>query len=128
VLIKKIFPQKDLWHRIFAFSLSKTSIMAIRKAQSSDTNRRDVDPQRVNGGYADTDAAALHPVSNPGDEEGDEDYDDEEDSDGLIGDDVEDAGAADDAEIEEVDFDEDDLDEDDDLILDDEDDEEDDTL
>jgi hypothetical protein len=51
--------------------------------------------------YADTDAAAIRPVSNVNGEEGDEDYDDEEDdTDDLVGD-------------EEVDLDEDDLDEED---------------
>jgi|GEM_PF-2400027 len=70
--------------------------------------------------YADSDAAAIRPVSNVNDEEGDEDYDDEEDSDSLVGDDVD----MDDEDLDDEDFEDEDL-EDVDLDEDDEDDEDD---
>lgn len=56
--------------------------------------------------FADTDAAAIRPVSNVNDEEGDEDYDDEEDTDDLIGDDAD----LDDEDFDDEDFDDEDLD------------------
>lgn len=70
--------------------------------------------------YADSDAAAIRPVSNVNGEEGDED-DEEDDTDDLIGNDDVDL---DDDDLEEEDFDEEDLD-DIDLDEDDEDDEDD---
>ena len=66
--------------------------------------------------YADTDAAAIRPVSNVDDEEGDEDYDDEEDSDALIGDEAD----LDEEDLDDEDFDDEDLE---DVDLDDEDEE-----
>jgi hypothetical protein len=123
VPFKKIFGVNVLWHRIFAISLLKQAIMEIRNNNMNERERQD-DLNRP--GYADTDAAALHPVSNPGDEEGDEDYDDEEDSDGLIGDDV-DAGETEEVDLDDTELDDEDFD-DEDLDLDDDEDDEDDTL
>ena len=93
-------------------------------AEMADRGPKDVIPTSARN--TDTDAAAIRPVSNPGGEEGDEDYDDEDDdTDALIGDDVDDADL-DDADIEDVDLDDEDLD---DIDLDDDDeDEDDDTL
>jgi ribonuclease E len=124
-----------------AILLSKTSIMDIRKNNLNDSGRgADTNEERLEGfaasemadrgpkdvlqdrsRYADTDAAAIRPVHNADDEEGDEDYDDEDaDTDDLVGDDV----AADDDELVEEDFDDEDLD-DIDLDEDDEEDEDD---
>lgn len=72
--------------------------------------------------YADTDAAAIRPVTNVNDEEGDEDYDDEEDTDELIGDKVDeddedlDDEDFDDEDLEDMDFDEEDEDDEDDNL------------
>jgi hypothetical protein len=79
----------------------------------------------------DTDAAAIRPVANVGDEEGDEDYDDEDDDmdDADLDDDVDDtvetADVAAVPDLDDADLDADDLD-DDDLDLDDDDEEDDD--
>jgi hypothetical protein len=93
-------------------------------AEMADRGPKDVIPTAARN--TDTDAAAIRQVSNPGGEEGDEDYDDEDDdTDELIGDDVDDTDV-DDADIDDVDLDDEDLD---DIDLDDDDeDEEDDTL
>ena len=116
--------------------------MAIRKNNLNDQNRgEERDDERLEGfaasemadrgpkdvlndrsEYADSDAAAIRPVSNVNDEEGDEDYDDEEDTDDLIGDeaDVDDEDLDDedfdDEELEDVDLDDDDEDEEDDNL------------
>ena len=77
----------------------------------------------------DTDAAAIRPVSNVAEEEGDEDYDDEDDDVDLDDDVDEVAVSTDDAavtDLDDADLAADDMD--DDLDLDDEDDEEDDDL
>lgn len=115
--------------------------MAIRKNNLNDQNRgEERDDERLEGfaasemadrgpkdvlndrsQYADTDAAAIRPVSNVNDEEGDEDYDDEEDTDDLIGDEA----AIDDEDLDDEDFDDEDLE---DLDLDEEDEDEDDNL
>lgn len=116
--------------------------MEIRKNNLNDPDRaeeRDEEQQRLEGfaasemadrgpkdviadrsQFADTDAAAIRPVSNVNGEEGDEDYDDEEDTDDLIGDDV-----VEDDDLDEEDFDEEVLE---DVDLDEDEDDEDDTL
>ncbi|HYH14434.1 MAG TPA: hypothetical protein VD794_04400 [Flavisolibacter sp.] len=74
--------------------------------------------------YADSDAAAIRPVSNVDDEEGDEDYDDEDaDTDDLVGDDVDideeddlDEEDFDDEDLDDVNFDDDDEDDEDDNL------------
>ena len=115
--------------------------MAIRKNNLNDPNRAEErDDERLEGfaasemadrgpkdvlndrsQYADTDAAAIRPVSNVNDEEGDEDYDDEEDSEGLIGDEAD----VDDEDFDDEDFDDEDLE---DVDLDEEEEDDDDNL
>jgi hypothetical protein len=116
--------------------------MAIRENNLNDPNRgEERDNERLEGfaasemadrgpkdvlndrsQYADTDAAAIRPVSNVDDEEGDEDYDDEEDTDDLIGDEAAiddedlDDEDLDDEDLEDVDFDDEDEDDEDDNL------------
>ena len=87
-------------------------------AEMADRGPKDV--MQTSARNTDTDAAAIRPVGNPGDEEGDEDYDDEDDAtDDVIGDD---AVVVDDDEIDDVDLDDEDLD---DVDLDEDEDDED---
>lgn len=95
--------------------LLKIDFMEIRKNNPGSEDSR-LNEDRYQRTEADTDAAALHPVNNPGDEEGDEDYDDEEEDDDVEVDEEDvaltDEDLAED-ELEEEDFDVDEDDEDD---------------
>ena len=94
-------------------------------AASEMADRGPKDVLQTSARNSNNDAAAFSQVSNPGDEELDEDLDDDDDdTDAVIGDDVDDTDV-DDVDIDDVDLDDDDLD---DIDLDDDEDEEDDTL
>jgi hypothetical protein len=124
-VFENLIRKGESWHKFL--SLFENTYMEVRR-NTTDRTFTEGDGLARN---RDTDAAAIRPVTNVGDEEGDEDYDDEDDDfdDDDLGDDVEEAAvAADDgavADLDDADLTADNLD-DEDLDLDDDDDEEDD--